>query len=97
MCGGHSRAARHAHQSGRGAQAILSKSSHDRCHLFGHNLQKASEIGIDSFQADRGPERSYVTTPLRALFDTDKIHKGGFYHDGRFATRRMSWNTTIES
>jgi cytochrome c peroxidase len=27
-----------------------------------------------------------VTTPLRALFDTQKIHKGGFYHDGRFAT-----------
>jgi hypothetical protein len=50
----------------------------------GHNLHKGSEIGIDSFQADRGPERSYVTTPLRALFDTEKIHKGGFYHDGRF-------------
>jgi cytochrome c peroxidase len=52
----------------------------------GHNLHKAEEIGIDSFQADRGPERRYVTTPLRALFDTQKIHKGGFYHDGRFAT-----------
>ncbi len=52
----------------------------------GHNLHKAEEIGIDSFQADRGPERQYVTTPLRALFDTEKIHKGGFYHDGRFAT-----------
>jgi hypothetical protein len=24
--------------------------------------------------------------PLRALWDTKKIHKGGFYHDGRFAT-----------
>jgi cytochrome c peroxidase len=23
---------------------------------------------------------------LRALWNTDKIHKGGFYHDGRFAT-----------
>ncbi|HZI66357.1 MAG TPA: hypothetical protein VFF17_07310 [Thermoanaerobaculia bacterium] len=52
----------------------------------GHNLHTAEEIGIDSFQADRGPERRYVTTPLRALFDTAKIHKGGFYHDGRFAT-----------
>ena len=52
----------------------------------GHNLHTAEEIGIDSFQADRGPERRYVTTPLRALFDTVKIHKGGFYHDGRFAT-----------
>jgi len=52
----------------------------------GHNLHTAEEIGIDSFQANRGPERQYVTTPLRALFDTDKIHKGGFYHDGRFPT-----------
>jgi cytochrome c peroxidase len=52
----------------------------------GYNLHTADEIGIDSFQADRGPERRYVTTPLRALFDSQKIHKGGFYHDGRFAT-----------
>jgi hypothetical protein len=29
------------------------------------------------------PDCRYVTTPLRALFDTRKIHKGGFYHDGR--------------
>jgi cytochrome c5 len=52
----------------------------------GYNLHEADEIGIDDFQAQRGPERRYVTTPLRALFDTQKIHKGGFYHDGRFAT-----------
>ncbi len=52
----------------------------------GYNLHKAEEIGIDDFQANRGPARRYVTTPLRALFDTQKLHKGGFYHDGRFAT-----------
>jgi cytochrome c5 len=52
----------------------------------GYNLHAADEIGIDGFQADRGPARRYVTTPLRALFDTQKLHKGGFYHDGRFAT-----------
>jgi cytochrome c peroxidase len=52
----------------------------------GDNLHTAAEIGIDSFQANRGPARRYVTTPLRALFDTEKIHKGGFYHDGRFPT-----------
>lgn len=23
---------------------------------------------------------------MRALWSTDKIHKGGYYHDGRFAT-----------
>jgi hypothetical protein len=52
----------------------------------GYNLHTAGEVGIDDFQANRGPARSYVTTPLRALFDTKKIHKHGFYHDGRFAT-----------
>jgi hypothetical protein len=52
----------------------------------GYNLHTAKEIGIDDFQAERGPERRYVTTPLRALFDTTKLHKGGFYHDGRFPT-----------
>ena len=52
----------------------------------GYNLHKGEDIGIDDFQANRGPDRRYVTTPLRALFDTQKIHKGGFYHDGRFAT-----------
>jgi cytochrome c peroxidase len=28
----------------------------------------------------------YRTAPLRALWDMKKIHKGGFYHGGRFAT-----------
>jgi cytochrome c peroxidase len=52
----------------------------------GYTLHTAQEIGIDDFQANRGPGKNYVTTPLRALFDTDRLHKGGFYHDGRFAT-----------
>ncbi|MGD0533566.1 MAG: hypothetical protein ABSA62_15245 [Methyloceanibacter sp.] len=47
---------------------------------------KAEEIGIDDFQAKRGPDDRYVTAKLRALWDTKKIHRGGFYHDGRFAT-----------
>jgi hypothetical protein len=54
----------------------------------GWNLHKPEEIGIDAFQAMRSPDESYRTTPLRALWDTKKIHKGGFYHDGRFATLR---------
>jgi mono/diheme cytochrome c family protein len=58
----------------------------------GNNLHKGSDIGIDDFQADRGPAKQYVTTPLRALFDTQKLHKGGFYHDGRFATLRQVVN-----
>ena len=52
----------------------------------GWNLHTAEEIGIDDFQAMRSPDERYRTAPLRALWDTEKIHKGGFYHDGRFAT-----------
>jgi cytochrome c peroxidase len=78
----------------RGQALFNGKAKCATCHvppLFtepGHNLHAADEIGIDNFQASRGPARSYVTTPLRALFDTKKIHKGGFYHDGRFETLR---------
>jgi hypothetical protein len=54
----------------------------------GWNLHTAEEIGIDDFQSTRAPDNRYRTEPLRALFDTEKIHKGGFYHDGRFATLR---------
>jgi hypothetical protein len=52
----------------------------------GWNLHTAEEIGIDDFQAMRSPDGRYRTAPLRALWDSEKIHKGGFYHDGRFAT-----------
>lgn len=52
----------------------------------GWNLHKPEEIGIDDFQANRAPDNRYRTAPLRALWDTQKIHKGGFYHDGRFAS-----------
>ena len=60
-----------------------------RCHvppLFtepGYNLHRPEEIGIDDFQASRGPTGQYRTTPLRGLFTRET---GGFYHDGRFAT-----------
>lgn len=52
----------------------------------GWNLHTPEEIGIDDFQSSRAPDGRYRTSPLRALWDTEKIHKGGFYHDGRFAT-----------
>ncbi|HUQ24430.1 MAG TPA: hypothetical protein VM140_02080 [Burkholderiales bacterium] len=54
----------------------------------GYNLHTPEEIGIDDFQAKRSPDGRYRTEPLRALWETTKIHKGGFYHDGRFATLR---------
>jgi cytochrome c peroxidase len=44
-------------------------------------MHKPEEIGIDSFQADRSPERRYRTAPLKGLWSHQK---GGFYHDGRF-------------
>jgi hypothetical protein len=52
----------------------------------GWNLHTGDEIGIDDFEAMRSPDGRYRTAPLRALWDLKKIHKGGFYHDGRFAT-----------
>jgi len=49
----------------------------------GWNLHAASELGIDDFQANRAPAKGYRTAPLRGLW----THmKGGFYHDGRYAT-----------
>jgi hypothetical protein len=73
----------------RGAALFKGKADCARCHvppLFtepGWNMHEPEEIGIDAFQAERSPERRYRTTPLHGLF----AHaKGGFYHDGRFAT-----------
>lgn len=51
----------------------------------GWNLRRPEEIGIDSFQADRSPDGRYRTAPLKGLWTHAK---GGFYHDGRFATLR---------
>jgi cytochrome c peroxidase len=50
----------------------------------GYNLP-ANEIGIDEFQANRSPARGYRTSPLKGLWSHAR---GGFYHDGRFATLR---------
>src|SRR5207237_1714605 len=49
----------------------------------GNNLHAPSEIGVDSFQADRSPTHMYRTAPLAGLWTHQK---GGVYHDGRFAT-----------
>ena len=49
----------------------------------GWNMHTPEEIGIDDFQASRAPDERYRTTPLDGLFTRSK---GGFYHDGRFAT-----------
>ena len=49
----------------------------------GNNLHAPGEIGVDAFQADRSPTHMYRTAPLAGLWTHQK---GGFYHDGRFAT-----------
>ena len=49
----------------------------------GHNMHAPGEIGIDSFQADRSPTHMYRTAPLAGLWTHQK---GGFFHDGRFAS-----------
>jgi hypothetical protein len=73
----------------RGQALFAGKADCARCHVPplytepGWNLHKPEEIGIDSFQADRSPDRRYRTTPLAGLWSHTK---GGFYHDGRFPT-----------
>jgi hypothetical protein len=73
----------------RGRVLFNDKAKCASCHtppLFtepGWNMHTASEIGIDDFQASRSPDNRYRTSPLKGLFTHTK---GGFYHDGRFAT-----------
>jgi mono/diheme cytochrome c family protein len=73
----------------RGEMIFKGKASCAQCHvppLFtepGWNAHKPSDIGIDDFQSNRSPDETYRTAPLRGLF---AHRKGGFYHDGRFAT-----------
>lgn len=82
----------------RGEALFVGKARCNDCHVKplwtepGWNLHKPEEIGIDSFQADRGPDRVYKTQNLAALFVRElglfmrPENKGRFYHDGRFKT-----------
>jgi hypothetical protein len=84
--------------AGRGNALFVDKARCNDCHVKplwtepGWNLHKPEEIGIDSFQADRGPDRTYKTQNLAALFVRERglfmrpENKGRFYHDGRFKT-----------
>lgn len=73
--------------AGRGKAIFLTKAKCATCHkeplLADNVLHSAEEIGIDDFEAKRSPTGKYRTTPLGGLFTRAK---GGFYHDGRFAT-----------
>lgn len=73
----------------RGDKLFGGKAQCTSCHVEplttepGWNMHTPAEIGIDDFQASRAPDKRYRTTPLHGLFAHSK---GGFYHDGRFAT-----------
>jgi cytochrome c peroxidase len=73
----------------RGKELFENKARCATCHVPplytepGWNLHAARDIGIDDFQANRAPDRKYRTAPLRGVWTH---RKGGFFHDGRFAT-----------
>jgi hypothetical protein len=73
----------------RGKALFTGKAQCSTCHvppLFtepGWNLHTPEEICVDAFQANRSPDGRYRTAPLAGLWTHTK---GGFYHDGRFAT-----------
>ncbi len=75
----------------RGGRLFVGAARCATCHvppLFtepGANSHTGAEIGIDDFHASRAPTGRYRTAPLAGLFARAK---GGFYHDGRFATLR---------
>jgi hypothetical protein len=75
--------------AGRGKAIFLTKAKCATCHslplLADNRLHTAEEMGIDDFEAMRSPTGMYRTTPLGGLFTRAK---GGFFHDGRFATLR---------
>jgi hypothetical protein len=86
----------------RGDDLFSGKAKCGACHVEplwtepGWNLHKPSEIGLDSFQADRAPDRAYRTSPLAGLWThvnesrsaagMRPIRQAGFFHDGRFST-----------
>ena len=73
----------------RGKMIFEEKAQCVTCHvppLFvepGWPMHTAAEMGIDDFQANRSPDKRYRTVPLKGLW---AHQKGGFFHDGRFAT-----------
>jgi hypothetical protein len=73
----------------RGKALFRGRADCARCHVPplytepGWNMHTPAEVGVDDFQARRSPDERYRTSPLKGLWSHQK---GGFYHDGRFAT-----------
>jgi mono/diheme cytochrome c family protein len=82
----------------RGQAIFNGKANCASCHVAplwtepGWNDHSPSEMKIDSFQADRSPDRAYRTMNLAGLYIRERglfmksENKGRFYHDGRFQT-----------
>ena len=70
-----------------GEALFTGKANCASCHkapIFADNvLHTPEEMGIDNYEASRSPTGKYRTTPLRGVYARAK---GGFYHDGRYAT-----------
>ncbi|HSB73131.1 MAG TPA: hypothetical protein VLH58_03405 [Candidatus Methylomirabilis sp.] len=73
----------------RGEATFAGRGGCARCHVPplytepGWNMHTPAELGLDDFQANRAPDARYRTAPLKGLWTHQK---GGFFHDGRFAT-----------
>src|SRR5579863_6388760 len=85
----------------RGEVLFSGKAGCNNCHVQplwtepGWNLHLPSDVCVDGFQANRGPDHRYRTSPLGAL---STHFKGGFFHDGRFANwNAVSTTTTLAS
>lgn len=73
----------------RGDELFAGKANCASCHVEptytepGWNMHTPAQVCVDDFQAKRAPDERYRTSPLRGLWTHQK---GGFFHDGRFAT-----------
>jgi hypothetical protein len=73
----------------RGKVVFNGKGQCSSCHVPslytepGWNMHTPNEVCVDSFQADRAPDRRYRTSPLAGLWTHSQR---GFYHDARFNT-----------
>jgi hypothetical protein len=82
----------------RGDELFSGKAHCNNCHVEplwtepGWNLHTPEAMGIDSFEADRAPDHVYKTMNLAGIFVRENglfmksVHKGRYFHDGRFAT-----------
>lgn len=57
----------------------------------GWNVHKSEDIGIDSFQSDRAPDRTYKTQNLAGLFVRERGLFMGEANKGRFY-RTVRWS-----